>query len=85
MLTGRTNAGHNRAHLKILCEVAPSLRLYGFRELENIQSPTFLSAHTGLDDYAVSFIPSAIAITQNGLPKASKGSSFLFRLMRRIV
>lgn len=53
----RTNASHSKAHLKVLCAVAPSFRLYRFGKLEDVQTPAFLSAHTGLDDCAASFIP----------------------------
>lgn len=56
---GRTNAGDGKAHLKILCAVSPSFGLHRFGKLEDIQAPAFLSAHTGLDDCAASFIPPA--------------------------
>ena len=83
------------AHLEILGTVSPSFRFHRLCKLEDIQPSTFLSARTtsGLNNW-IFFPPNHPLFSQclgnktaivKRLPRASRGSSFRFRLIRRIV
>ena len=74
-----------KAHLEILRAVTPSLRFHRLGKLEDIQSSTFLSTQTGFGDCCFFHSPGHKTIMLKRLPRASRGSSFRFRLIRRIV
>ena len=83
-----------RAHLEVLRTVSPSFWLHRLCKLEDIQPSAFLSARTtsGFDNWIFFFprplfsMPGTYKTTiLKSLPRASRGSSFRFRLIRRIV
>ena len=85
--------GRKWAHLEIPRTVSPSFRFHRLCKLEDIEPSTFLSARTprGFDNWIFPRRPPFLNAWDiktsrlKRLPRASRGSSFRFRLIRRIV